>query len=138
MTGRDVKTSERVLCGAFAGLVAQTITYPIEVTRRRMQAVGLSGDSTAVGVLDNDGNSSKKTKTAAAPTRIKSIPAASATMMSTMRDLYQEQGIRGFFKGVSMNWLKGPVSFGISFTVFDSLQQLFKSGQDRQHSSSKR
>lgn len=44
------------------------------------------------------------------------------SMMLTMQHLYEEQGMRGFFKGVSMNWIKGPVAFSISFTTFDILQ----------------
>lgn len=44
------------------------------------------------------------------------------SMLITMQHLFEEQGIRGFFKGVSMNWIKGPVAFSISFTAFDILQ----------------
>jgi hypothetical protein len=44
------------------------------------------------------------------------------SMILTMQHLYEEQGMRGFFKGVSMNWIKGPVAFSISFTAFDLLQ----------------
>jgi hypothetical protein len=43
-------------------------------------------------------------------------------MMKTMSHLLEEQGLRGFFKGVSMNWVKGPIAFSISFTAFDTIQ----------------
>jgi uncharacterized protein (DUF2384 family) len=43
-------------------------------------------------------------------------------MITTMAHLLEEQGLRGFFKGVSMNWIKGPVAFSISFTAFDTIQ----------------
>jgi Mitochondrial carrier protein len=81
-------------CGALSGLVAQSITYPIEVTRRRMQTLGLVGEDTALSNLG----------TARDPSSAIHRP---PSMMSIVRDLYQEQGVRGFFKGVSMNWLKG-------------------------------
>jgi len=48
-----------------------------------------------------------------------SITIKSPSMIRVMKQVLQEQGINGFFKGLSMNWLKGPVSFAISFTVFD-------------------
>jgi solute carrier family 25, member 42 len=51
--------------------------------------------------------------------------------MSTITQLYAEQGIRGFLKGVSMNWMKGPVAFSISFTTFDHVQQILESPMER-------
>ena len=120
MTGRDLTTIERMQCGAFSGLIAQTITYPIEVTRRRMQTIGLVGNDTAfgnLGVTDGGGGNS----TASRP----------PSLASTVRSLYAEQGMRGFFKGVSMNWMKGPVAFSISFTTFDTVQSLMESDKER-------
>ena len=93
-------------CGAISGLFAQTITYPIEVTRRRMQTLGLVGTDTAFG------NLGVCEKSAAGP----------PTLVSTVRNLYAEQGLRGFFKGVSMNWMKGPIAFSISFTAYDTVK----------------
>eukprot|EP00527_Entomoneis_sp_CCMP2396_P000357 CAMPEP_0198142786 /NCGR_PEP_ID=MMETSP1443-20131203/5480_1 /TAXON_ID=186043 /ORGANISM="Entomoneis sp., Strain CCMP2396" /LENGTH=471 /DNA_ID=CAMNT_0043805877 /DNA_START=230 /DNA_END=1645 /DNA_ORIENTATION=+ len=122
LTRRDLNTMERMQCGAFAGLFAQTATYPIEVTRRRMQTVGLVGNDTAFGCL----KTSKKSGAAAAV-----LPDHPESMQSTIRHLYAEQGIRGFFKGVSMNWMKGPVAFSISFTAFDTVQGLLESEAER-------
>ena len=110
-------TIERMQCGAVAGLIAQSVTYPIEVTRRRMQTIGLVGNDTALASVGEKGKS---------PGTI-SLP----TMGGTIRTLYEEQGVRGFFKGVSMNWMKGPIAFSISFTAFDTLQSLLESDKDR-------
>ena len=46
------------------------------------------------------------------------------SMGTIMSQLMKEQGIRGFFKGLTMNWVKGPISFSISFTTFDMLQKM--------------
>lgn len=104
-------------CGAVAGLIAQSVTYPIEVTRRRMQTIGLVGDDTALASV---GERSKKAAAAGLP-----------TLGGTIKGLYAEQGWRGFFKGVSMNWMKGPIAFSISFTAFDTLQSLLESDRDQ-------
>ena len=41
----------------------------------------------------------------------------------------RKEGWRALYKGLSMNWLKGPVSVGISFTMND----LIKSKLAEQH-----
>ena len=43
-------------------------------------------------------------------------------MISLERAVFREQGLRGLFKGVSVNFFKGPVAFSISFTTFDMVQ----------------
>lgn len=40
LTGKEAGTMHKLGIGAFAGLVAQSCTYPLEVTRRRMQTHG--------------------------------------------------------------------------------------------------
>lgn len=129
LTGREVTTMERIQCGALAGLVAQTLTYPIEVTRRRMQTigiVGIHGTDSAVGAL---GCSTPTTTATIQPNAAASRPPG---LMRTVQDLYAEQGVRGFMKGVSMNWMKGPVAFGISFTTFDHIQKWMESAKERE------
>jgi len=130
---RDPTNIEKIQCGALSGLFAQTLTYPLEVTRRRMQTIGLvptcGGDAAvnALGIL-------KMTN----PDAVNHVPQNSLerkrhtpTMGLTMRRLYAEQGIRGFFKGVTMNWMKGPVAFSISFTVFDIIQDLMETDVEK-------
>jgi hypothetical protein len=108
---------ERLQCGAVAGLFAQTLTYPVEVTRRRMQTLGLVGNDTAFGNVG-------ATADAAAYQR-------PPNLVQTVRLLHAEQGIRGFFKGVSMNWAKGPIAFSISFTMFDTVQHFLETPAER-------
>ena len=87
-----------MLFGAIAGLVGQTASYPFDVIRRRLQ--------TAAVIRPNE---------------------ASLGAVATGCKIIREEGItRGLFKGVTMNWLKGPISVGISFMTFDTLIRLIR------------
>lgn len=87
-----LSTEHRLLYGGFAGLCGQSISYPLDVTRRRMQTGGIKGDH-----LERY-----------------------STMRGTLSHIYQNEGIkRGLYKGLSLNFLKGPLASSISFTVFD-------------------
>ena len=145
ITGRDPTTIERLQCGALSGLFAQTLAYPLEVTRRRMQTIGIvptSGVDSAVvnfsGVSQvkpsvDELQGDKAIKQAEPQQRISTAHHHKPpSMITTMRHLFEEQGIRGFYKGVSMNWVKGPIAFSISFTTFDTIQGWIETDYERE------
>ncbi|XP_051554638.1 mitochondrial coenzyme A transporter SLC25A42-like [Myxocyprinus asiaticus] len=85
---------ERLAFGACAGLIGQSASYPLDVVRRRMQTAGVTGHTYS-------------------------------TIGGTMWEIVAEEGvIRGLYKGLSMNWVKGPIAVGISFMTFDVTQIL--------------
>jgi len=209
---REPTTFERIQCGALSGLFAQSIAYPLEVTRRRMQTIGivptsgsesaainftgvapqlkpsvdelpegrfavegrngevrfdngnysgngnnitqqrylqsarldLAGEGAGHGIANASGTtttSSSSSSSSSSSTTTKSTTTTLSSsshyhkppsMMTTMRHLFEEQGIRGFFKGVSMNWVKGPIAFSISFTAFDTIQGLIETESERE------
>mmetsp|Transcript_25747 Transcript_25747/g.28845 ORF Transcript_25747/g.28845 Transcript_25747/m.28845 type:complete len:411 (+) Transcript_25747:134-1366(+) len=130
VTRRDLTTIERVQCGALSGLFAQTITYPLEVTRRRMQTIGIvatSGKDAAVDVVGKGHSRNPGMENA-----IRAVTPHHPPSMSTIvKELYQEQGVTGFYKGVTLNWFKGPIAISISFTCFDTIQSLLETDAER-------
>ena len=49
------------------------------------------------------------------------------SIMATLRVVYTREGvIGGLYKGLSLNWVKGPVAVGISFTTFDLLTKFLR------------
>lgn len=78
--------------GSLAGGIGQTTSYPLDIVRRRMQTIGM----------------------------LKQSPESYRTIWSSLKIIYENEGVkRGFFKGLSMNWVKGPIAVGISFTTFE-------------------
>ncbi|XP_024065820.1 graves disease carrier protein isoform X1 [Terrapene carolina triunguis] len=91
-----LKTHVSLLCGGMAGAIAQTISYPLDVTRRRMQ----------LG--------------AALPDADKCL-----TMVQTLKYVYRHHGIRrGLYRGLSLNYIRCIPSQAVAFTTYEFMRQL--------------
>lgn len=75
--------------GGFAGFVSQTLSYPLEVLRRRMQVGGVVGDGHRLG------------------------------MMEVASNIYREGGARGFFVGLTIGYVKVIPMVAVSFYVYE-------------------
>ena len=140
-------TVVKLVSGGVSGLVSQTVTYPIDVIRRRMQADGFlkphqmpqgEGGAAAASAAATKavGAGTGAATTAAAPRAADAAAAAQQMpqqqqqqrtyvgIRQTAALIVRNEGWRGLFKGVSMNWLKGPITIGISFTCFDYFKQM--------------
>ncbi|CAG8476367.1 9011_t:CDS:2 [Ambispora gerdemannii] len=83
--------SHKLLCGALAGTFAQTITYPLDVLRRRMQVTGMK----AVGY------------------HYKST-------WDALTQVINQEGIRGLYKGMIPNYLKVAPAISVSFVTYEA------------------
>lgn len=99
---RELPVVVRLICGGLAGGISQTVTYPLDVVRRRMQMKGISGDLFAY------------TSTKHAFTTI-----------------VQVEGVKGLYKGMWPNLLKVAPLVGIQFVTYE-ITKAFLYGQGLQ------
>jgi len=85
------------LCGGIAGAVAQTFSYPLDVTRRRMQLAMMNESTRKFGM----------------------------GMFQTLALIYNENGVwRGLYRGMSINYLRAIPMVAVSFTTYELVKQL--------------
>jgi solute carrier family 25 (mitochondrial carrier protein), member 16 len=78
-----LKHQWEAIAGAAAGILAQTASYPIEIVRRRMQVGGAIGNREMM------------------------------TFGETVKDIYSTGGLRGFYIGLSIGYIKACSLLGI-------------------------
>jgi len=94
--GQPMTPLSRLCFGAMAGVLGQTTSYPLDIVRRRLQV-------------------------------IQKVEGQSSAIIPMLFKIAREEGVmKGLYKGLSMNWLKGPVAAGISFSVFDLTQSFLR------------
>ena len=90
----------RIFAGSIAGTTGQTVSYPLDLLRRRFQLQAMPG------------NPLPESK------RYKNVPDA-------FRTIYRTEGILGFYKGFLINFVKTAPTIAIMFFVNDACMDLF-------------
>ena len=83
-----------LLAGGIAGLVSQTVSYPLEVIRRRMQVGGAVGDGHRLRIGE------------------------------TAKIIMKERGFRGFFVGLTIGYVKVVPMVAVSFYTYERMKML--------------
>lgn len=81
--------------GGIAGFVSQTVSYPLEVIRRRMQVGGVVGDGHRLGITE------------------------------VAKRIYVERGWRGYFVGLTIGYVKVVPMVATSFFVYERAKFYF-------------
>ncbi|KAF9975568.1 hypothetical protein BGZ73_000781 [Actinomortierella ambigua] len=85
----------KLLCGALAGSFAQTVTYPLDVLRRRMQVTNMS-----------------------------SVSYKYSSTWDAVRKIVRQEGVRGLYKGMIPNYLKVAPAISVSFVAYEQCKQI--------------
>ena len=100
----------KLLCGGLAGATAQTVSYPLDVARRRMQLgqVWIFLSSSCAVMISNT-----------------CVQVEGCGMGRVLVTTYREAGlVRGLFRGMSINYLRAVPMTAVSFSVYESLKQV--------------
>lgn len=93
----------KLACGALAGLLGQTFTYPVDVVRRQMQVQRMpvsQGHTTSLQLAEPQING----------------------MLKGLAIIIRTQGWRQMFAGLSINYLKIVPSVAIGFSAYDGMK----------------
>ncbi|CAL7946810.1 unnamed protein product [Xylocopa violacea] len=97
--GLNLTIPARLLCGGIAGAIAQSFSYPLDVTRRRMQ----------LGMMNH------------------ATHKYSFSMWQTIKMVYNENGIiKGLYRGMSINYLRAVPMVSVSFTTNEIMKQILE------------
>ena len=118
VTQMHIGTHMKLCFGACAGLIAQTVTYPLDVVRRRMQVQDLLAKGAKKGSeLEWKGKGNGLGQAQALDIHIKNS-------WHGLRTIYATMGVRkGLYAGLSLNYLKVVPSTAIGFAVYDSAKE---------------
>lgn len=86
-----------LVCGGLAGAMAQTVSYPLDVVRRKMQVHGMVSDPQAT------------------PPRL----------LHVLLGVYRSAGlVGGVYRGLSLNYYRAMPQVAVSFSVYELMKQL--------------
>uniref|UniRef100_A0A803LWF8 Mitochondrial carrier protein n=1 Tax=Chenopodium quinoa TaxID=63459 RepID=A0A803LWF8_CHEQI len=100
----ELGVTTRLACGAVAGTIGQTVAYPLDVVRRRMQMVGWKDAST---VVTGDG---------------KKVALEYTGMVDAFRKTVRYEGFRALYKGLVPNSVVPSIS--IAFVTYEVVKDL--------------
>ncbi|ESQ37754.1 hypothetical protein EUTSA_v10028766mg [Eutrema salsugineum] len=103
----DLTIITRLSCGAIAGTVGQTIAYPLDVIRRRMQMVGWKDASS---VVTGDGRNKAALEYSG--------------MIDAFRKTVRHEGFGALYKGLVPNSVKVVPSIAIAFVTYEMVKDV--------------
>lgn len=86
----------KLLCGGMAGVTAITITYPTDLIRRRLQLQSFSSDVPRYGGI-----------------------------IDCINKIFKKESIFGFYRGLSISYIKTFPTLAIQFYTLDTLKDIF-------------
>ncbi|CAH8335989.1 unnamed protein product [Eruca vesicaria subsp. sativa] len=100
----ELTVTTRLACGAIAGTMGQTVAYPLDVVRRRMQMVGWKDASSVI----TGGKA----------------PIEYSGMVDAFRKTVRHEGFGALYKGLVPNSVKVVPSIAIAFVTYEKVKDI--------------
>ncbi|KAA0154265.1 hypothetical protein FNF27_06986 [Cafeteria roenbergensis] len=101
-----------LLIGGTAGASAQTVAYPFDLLRRRIQVEGFGGDSGSAANLS-------AAEKAAADAAASEASLANKSMVRAFAHIVRTEGVPALYKGLLPNYLKVFPTMAVNFWVYE-------------------
>lgn len=125
--GEKLTNLDTIFTSSVAKVVAGTVTYPHQVVRTRMQNYGAVG-STSTSTPNASDTATSITTTPQARMR--------KGLMATVRNIWKEEGLMAFYKGLGPNLVRVVPNTCVTFLVYENvragLPRVWGSGADDQ------
>ncbi|KAM5125169.1 mitochondrial thiamine pyrophosphate carrier [Mantella aurantiaca] len=89
---------KNLLCGGGAGVISKTLTYPLDLMKKRLQVGGFEEARAAFGEVR----------------RYRDLG-------DCMKIIHRDEGFSGYFKGLSPSLVKAAVSTGLTFFFYEMI-----------------
>ncbi|KAL8263867.1 hypothetical protein R6Q59_021997 [Mikania micrantha] len=106
---KELNVITKLACGAVAGTIGQTVAYPLDVIRRRMQMVGWKH---AASVVAGEGKSKSTLEYTG--------------MIDAFRKTVRYEGVGALYKGLVPNSVKVVPSIAIAFVTYEVVKDVLK------------
>ncbi len=106
--GSEPSSLLKLACGALAGSISQTLTYPLDVLRRRMQVAGMKDSQEKLGYKDKNA-------------------------INAIQNIVKAEGVTGLYRGLLPNLLKVAPSIGTSFLTYEAVKGFLEVHMDDLH-----
>ena len=107
---KDRPLLTHLICGGGAGLMAQCCTYPLDMVRRRLQAL-------------HDPKLMTRWERAFLRAAKRKDGVVRFSIFKAVLFILRKEGVKGLYRGVSINFMKTAPSMAISFTCYDALRK---------------
>ena len=106
-SAKDLSVASGLACGGIAGAIGQTVAYPFDVCRRKLQVSGWEGaKALADGAKANE------------------VPVRYTGMVDCFIKVIRHEGVGALFHGLSANYVKVAPSIAIAFVTYEEIKKL--------------